>query len=177
MGMKSAVRITRISSCFKTKKSHNNWLGENIMDKYKKNIIIGVIGNYLIMTIACIIFSKPGTSIIASRFDAFLLCTFAGYFSVILNLIFPVVLITAILAIARLKHYKLFPFFISSSLILYPICMIIFQNMFGFFEKAGGLWQPVLIAAVSCLLGFFLDRKFIVRLFIEMNIPNKNDSD
>ncbi|BBO66638.1 hypothetical protein DSCA_05680 [Desulfosarcina alkanivorans] len=132
------------------------------MDKYTKHIIIGVVGNYLIMTIACIIFSKPGTSIIASRFDACMLCIFVGWFSVILNLIFPVVLITVFFGIARLKKYKLSPFFISSSMILYPIWMIIFQKMFGFYEKSGGLWQPVIIGAVSFSLSFFLDRKLIV---------------
>lgn len=133
------------------------------MEKYTKNIIIGVVGNYLIMTIACIVFSKPGTGIIASRFDACQLCIFLGWFSVILNLIFPVILITASFWIARLKKYELSPFFISSSLILYPIWMIIFQKMFNFYEKAGGFWQPVILGAVSVAVSFFLDRKLTMR--------------
>lgn len=133
------------------------------MDKYEKHIAIGVVGNYLIMTISCIVFSKPGTGIIASRFDACQLCIFLGWFSVLLNLIFPAILITASFWIARLKNYKLSPFFISSFLIMYPLWMIIFQKMFNFYEEAGGLWQPVVLGTVSFVVSFFLDRKLTMR--------------
>lgn len=133
------------------------------MDNYEKHIVIGVVSNYLIMTIACIVFSKPGTGIIASRFDACQLCIFLGWFSVILNLIFPAIIITVSLWVARLKHYKLSPFFISSFLILYPLWMIVFQKMFNFYEKDGGLWQSVILGAMSFAGSILIDRKLARR--------------
>jgi len=133
------------------------------MDKYSKNIFIGFLGYYLIMTINCIASIKPGTSIIASRFDAFLFCTCLGWISIILSLFYPVILIIAIFVMSHLKKYRVTPFLISSSLVLYAIGFILAQHMFGFFKKEGELWQPLLIAGISCFIGFILDRKRIVR--------------
>ena len=133
------------------------------MNSHSKHILIGLLGYYLIMTISCIIFTEPGTGIIGSRFDAFVFCTCVGWLVMIPGLLFPGIVIIAIFTVSHLKKYAVSPYLISTSLILYPIGINFARHVFGFFKKGGELWQPLLIAGISCFLGLIIDRYRISR--------------
>jgi hypothetical protein len=134
------------------------------MNKYAKSSIIGVLGYLFIQIVSCIVVNKPGTSIIAKSSDAFLLCIFAGPFMWIPLLIYPSIFIIAIFSVLSRKKIKISSSLISSSIIFYGIGLLLAQYVFELFKRSTEPWKLILIAAVSCSLGF---------LYSKLRTPNQ----
>jgi len=134
------------------------------MNTYAKSGLIGVLGFLFIQIVSCILVNKPGTSIIAKSSDSFLLCTLAGPFVWIPLLIYPGILIIAIFAVLSRRKKKISSALISSSIIFYSIGLLIAQYGFELFKRDTEPWKLILIAAISCSIGF---------LYTKSRTPNK----
>jgi hypothetical protein len=134
------------------------------MNSYTKSSLIGVSVYLIIHIVACIMINKPGTSIVASASDSFLLCIFLGPFMWIPLLIYPGIFIIAIFVVLRGIKYNISPSLISSSIIFYSIGLLLAQHGFEIFKRGTESWKLMLIAAISCFLGF---------LYAKFRTPNK----
>lgn len=134
------------------------------MNKYAKSCIIGVLGYLFIQIVPCIVVNKPGTSIIAKSSDSFLLCTLAGPFMWIPLLIYPGIFIIALFAVLSRKKIIISSSLISSSIIFYSIGLFLAQYVFELFKRDTEPWKLLLIAAISCSIGF---------LYAKSKTPNK----
>ena len=134
------------------------------MNTYAKSGLIGLLGFLFIQIVSCILVNKPGTSIIAKSSDSFLLCTLAGPFVWIPLLIYPGVLIIAIFAVLSRRKKKISSVLISSSIIFYSIGLLIAQYGFELFKRDTEPRKLILIAAISCSIGF---------LYTKSRTPNK----
>lgn len=117
-----------------------------------------------IQDVFCIVFTKPGTSIIAKPLDAFLLCTFVGPFMWIPALIYPTIFIVLIYLIQKRRKLELKSSLIPSSIIFYSIVLVFSNYVFKIFKRGAEPWKFILIAAISCILGY---------LYSKYIIPNK----
>ena len=134
------------------------------MNIYVKSSLRGILGYLLIQIVSCIFVSKPGTSIIAKWSDSFLLCIFACPFMWIPLLIYPGIFIIAIFAVLNRGKKEISPSLISSSIIIYSIGLLIAEYGLEFFKRGVEPWKLILIAAISCSIGF---------LYAKSRTPNK----
>jgi len=128
------------------------------MKKHFKSILISVLWYLAIQIISCVAFNKPGTSIIAKPVDAILLCAFVGPFMWIPYLIYPSVFLILTYSIQMRRKIEISSSLISSSIILYGIALPLANYVFEFFKKGTDPWKFILIAAISCSLGFFYSK-------------------
>lgn len=136
------------------------------MNTHAKNSLIGVLVFLFVQIVSCILVNKPGTSIIAKSSDSFLVCTLAGPFMWIPLLIYPGIIIIAIFAVLRWEKKKISSALISSSIIIYSIGLLIAQYGFELFKRDTEPWKLILIAAISCSIGF---------LYAKSRTPNRSN--
>lgn len=136
------------------------------MNTYAKSSLIGVLGFLFIQIVWCILVNKPGTSIIAKSSDSFLLCILLGPLMWIPLLIYPGIFIIAIFAVLSKRKKRISSALISSSIIIYSISLLIAQYGFELFKRGTEPWKLVLIAIISCSIGF---------LYTKLRAPNQAD--
>lgn len=127
----------------------------NNINIYIKSSFKGILGYLLIQIVSCIIVNKPGISIIAKSSDSFFLCIFAAPFMWMPLLIYPSIFIIAIFAVLSRMKKKISPLLISSSIIFYSIGLLLAQYEFEIFERGTEPWKLIIIAVISCSMGFF----------------------
>lgn len=133
------------------------------MNQYVKSSLKGILGYLLIQIVSCIVVSKSGTSIIAKSSDSLLLCIFAGPLIWIPLLIYPGIFIIALFAVLNRRKKKISPSLISSSIIFYGIGLLLAQYGFELFKRGTEPGKLIIIAAISCSIGF---------LYAKLRTPN-----
>jgi len=128
------------------------------MNNYTKSSLAGVLVYLFIQTVACIFVNEPSSSIVAKQSDAFLLCIILGWVMWIPPLIYPGFIISVILIISRLTKHRISSSLISSSINLFGIGLLLAQYKFKLFKKGIEPRHLIVIAVISCFLGFIYAR-------------------
>ena len=134
------------------------------MNIHVKSIIKGVLGYLLIQIIVCMLVNRPGTSIIAKTSDAFIVCAFVGPLMWVPLLIYPGFFLLMIFTVSRWKKKTIGSSLMTSAFIFYGIGLILAQYVFELFKNGTDPWKMILIALISCLMGF---------LFMKVKVPTR----